>query len=150
MIDNYEDDRPILVEARSLAVKTDTDGNTVNAKAAVVEYGNDLSTAPYLDVASLNSNTNGVITNYSVGVEPIDTKYSKESYKLAVIKNSLNINASAKTDKMNEFFAATVDADDSRLLETKVIYSETGTDIKVILDQPYEQVAVGKFENGGT
>lgn len=49
---------------------------------------------------------------------------------------------------MNEFFAATVDADDSRLLETKVIYSETGTDIKVILDQPYEQVAVGKFENG--
>ena len=148
LIDNYEDDRPILVEARSLAVKTDTDGNTVNAKAAVVEYGGDLSTAPYLDVASLNSNTNGVITNYSVGVEPIDTKYSKESYKLAVIKNSLNINASAKTDKMNEFFAATVDADDSRLLETKVIYSETGTDIKVILDQPYEQVAVGKFENG--
>ncbi len=33
-------------------------------------------------------------------------------------------------------FAATVDADDSRLLETKVIYSETGADIKVILDQP--------------
>ena len=74
LIDNYEDDRPILVEARSLAVKTDADGNTVNAKAAVVEYGGDLSTAPYLDVASLNSNTNGVITNYSVGVEPIDTK----------------------------------------------------------------------------
>ncbi len=77
LIDNYEDDRPILVEARSLAVKTDADGNTVNAKAAVVEYGDDLSTAQYLDVASLNSNTNGVITNYSLGVEPIDTKYSK-------------------------------------------------------------------------
>ena len=51
---------------------------------------------------------------------------------------------------MNEFFAATVDADDSRLLETKVIYSETGADIKVILDQPYAQVAIGKFENGDT
>lgn len=148
LIDNYSDDRPILVEARSLAVKTDSDGNVVNAKAAVVEYGDDLSTAQYYDVASLNSNTNGIVTNYGVGVEPIDTKYSKESYKLAVIKNSLNINAGAKTDKMNEFFTATVDADDSRLLEAKVIYSETGADIKVILDQPYEQVAIGRLENG--
>lgn len=55
-------------------------------RRGVVEYGGDLSTAPYLDVASLNSNTNGVITNYSVGVEPIDTKYQNESINLRLLR----------------------------------------------------------------